>query len=179
MRGWLAGASIRRSGCLQAAFTPHAASELWLEATVRAACGLAAGQEIAVVAGTAVAVLTRGALAMMLVGRMKIAAAGFMATAAVIVALIGAGSVIAATRQAAQPCCQSIRPARPRRRLDTENHRCHPRCASGPWIKGVVVDTSGKPVGGAQVSSLWTPLPQYVTTKAGRDFCHRRTRKRG
>ena len=40
----------------------------------------------------------------------------------------------------------------------------------GSRIKGLVVDTSGKPVGGARVSSLWTIDPRSVTTKADGTF---------
>jgi RNA polymerase sigma-70 factor (ECF subfamily) len=90
------------AGVLGSGFAAPPTSEAWLEATVRAAAGLAAGQEIAAVASTAVTVLTQGVLTMMFIGRLKIAAVGFVAAAAVVVTFIGAGSAIAARRQPAQ-----------------------------------------------------------------------------
>ncbi len=156
-------------GLLGGGFATHAASELWLEATVRAASGLAAGQEIAALASTAVAVLTQGTLSMMLIGRLKIAATGLIVSATVIVGLIGAGSAIAARRQAAAPL-RSIQAGQAAGKLDVGKGADKYAARIGPWIKGVVVDPNGAPVGGARVRSLWTIQGQDVTTKADGTF---------
>ena len=41
---------------------------------------------------------------------------------------------------------------------------------AGPWIKGLVVDSSGRPVAGARVTSLWTVNAKAATTKADGTF---------
>jgi RNA polymerase sigma factor (sigma-70 family) len=171
----LRGRLVRRGidplvGLLGPGFTTHASSEAWLDATVRAASGLAAGQEIAVVASTTVTVLTQGVLTMMFIGRLKIAAGGLVAAAAVAVTFIGAGSAIAARRQSAQAPAK-IGAGQSVAKTDVGKAANAPSVRIGPWIKGVVVaDTSGKPVGGAQVTSLWTSQPGFVSTKTDGTF---------
>jgi RNA polymerase sigma factor (sigma-70 family) len=168
----LRGRLVRRGidpvvGLLGPGFTTHAASEAWFEATVRAASGLAAGQGITAVASATVTVLTAGVLTTMFIGRLKVAAAGFVAAAAV--TLIAAGSAIAARRQSAPAAKLGAGQAAAKADLGTPANA--PAVRIGPWIKGVVVaDTSGKPVSGAKVSSLWTAEPQFVTTKADGTF---------
>ncbi len=162
----LRGRLVRRGvdpalGLSGTGFANHAASEAWLEATVRAASGVAAGQEIAVVASTAVAALTQGVLTMMFVGRLKIAAVGVMTAAAGVLVLAGAGG------WRSRPGGQAHKL---RRRLASRMRRTCRRQSIGPWIKGVVVDGAGKPIVGARVSSLWTPEARFVTTKADGTF---------
>jgi RNA polymerase sigma factor (sigma-70 family) len=147
-------------GFLGTGFAAHPASEAWLEATVRAASGLAAGKEVGAVASAAVAILTQGTLTMMFIGRLKIAAAGMTAAAAVVVGCVGAGSVIAALRQTV--------PARARIEVGKAADVAPARV--GPWIRGMVVDTSGRPVGGARVTSLWTLESPVVISKADGTF---------
>ena len=147
-------------GFLGTGFAAHPASEAWLEATVRAASGLAAGKELGAVASAAVAVLTQGTLSMMFIGRLKIAAAGVMAAAVLVVAFVEAGSVIAAMRQ--------TEPARARLEAGSAADAASARV--GPWIRGLVVDTTGRPVGGARVTSLWTLESPVVTSKADGTF---------
>ncbi len=150
-------------------FATHAASELWLESTVRAACGVAAGQEIATVATAAVVVLTQGTLSMMKIGRLKIAAAGVTLSAAIIAGLIGAGSVIAA-RLVVVPTVVSVQAGHAAAKLDVRKTPDEYAARVGPWIKGIVVDASGKPVQDARVCSLWTAYTQFVTTKPDGTF---------
>jgi RNA polymerase sigma factor (sigma-70 family) len=141
-------------------FTAHPASEAWLEATVRAASGLAAGQEIAAVASSGVTVLTQGVLTMMLIGRLKLAAAGVTAAAALVVALAGAGIAIAARREAVLSGAK----------IQFGTAAETPPARVGPWIRGLVVDTTGRPVGGARVTSLWTLESPVVTSKEDGTF---------
>jgi RNA polymerase sigma factor (sigma-70 family) len=160
----LRGRLVRRgvdpaSGLFGTGFTAHAASEAWIDATVRAASGLAAGQEVAAVASATVAVLTQGMLTMMFISRLKIAVAGVMAAAAIL-ALAGAGGVLAARRQAA--------PVSAKARFGNPPNA--PPARIGAWIRGVVVDSSRKPVGGARVSSLWAINSQFTTTKSDGTF---------
>ncbi len=147
-------------GFLGTGFAAHPASEAWLEATVRAASGLAAGKEVGAVASATVAVLTQGTLTMMFIGRLKIAAAGLMAAAVVVVALVEAGSVIAGMRQTV--------PARTRLEVGKAPDAAPARV--GPWIRGLVVDTTGWAVGGARVTSLWTLESPVVTSKEDGTF---------
>jgi Carboxypeptidase regulatory-like domain len=143
-----------------AGFATEAVSEVWLEATVRAATGVAAGRTTAVVASAAVAALTKGVLTMMLLGRLRTIALGTMAACTVISAMVGIGTTVAArwNTESAAPTAQggqSIDPTLTK---------------AGRWIKGVVVDVSGKPVLGARVSSHWKFNPVAVTTKADGTF---------
>ena len=135
------------------------------EATVRAACRLASGHEVAAVAPAAVAVLTQGVLSMTNIGRLKIAAACVLATAAVFVAFTGVGCrAIAARRQTLSS------PVRIKA-VQAAAHVANPPTAHvGPWIRGVVVDTYGNPVSDARVSSLWTIKAPFATTKADGTF---------
>jgi len=145
-------------------FAAAAVSEVWLEATVRAASGLASGQATAAVASAAVTALMQGVLTMMLIGRLKTIAAG-----ALLVVLFGAGAVIAARRQA-EPATEKSETRQVAAKIEIDKPVAPPVTRIGPWIKGVVVDLSGKPVGGAQVSSHWTFKPKPVTTKADGTF---------
>ena len=97
---------------------------------------------------------------MMFIGRLKIAAARVVAAAVLVVAFVEAGSVIAAMRQTA--------PARARLEVGKAADAAPARV--GPWIRGLVVDTSGRPVGGARVTSLWTLESPVVNSKADGTF---------
>ena len=59
---------------------------MWLDATVQAAAGVAAGRGIDAVASATVTGLTQGVLTTMLLGRLKTAALGLMATGALVAA---------------------------------------------------------------------------------------------
>ncbi len=147
-------------GLLGSGFAAHAVPDAWLSATVQAASGLAAGRDIAAVTSIAVTTLTRGVLATMLIGRLKIAAASLLGVAAVIVALVGAGGAFASSRQAAPPTVRTD----PGKAADPAD------AGVGPWIKGVVVDSSGQPVAGAQVSNMRSDRPRSATTKPDGTF---------
>ena len=140
-------------------FAAETLSEAWLETTVRAAAGLAAGQEIAAVASAGVSTLACGVSTMMVTGRLKIATVGVMAAAALMMALAGVSGAVAARRSTA-----SI--AEPRIGQVAEA----PAANIGPWIKGIVVDTAGGPVGGARVSALRGAEPRFVLSKADGTF---------
>jgi RNA polymerase sigma factor (sigma-70 family) len=145
---------------LAPAFGPvaEAASEGWIEVTVRAAAGLAAGRAVAAVASAPVAALVGGAMAAMLVARVKAAAAGLF-FAGILVALAGVGVLLAARPRVGPPAA----PAR-------GDRSAPPVVQVGPWIKGIVVDETGKPVAGARVSSLWAFQSKSVTTKSDGTF---------
>jgi RNA polymerase sigma factor (sigma-70 family) len=147
----------------------NAAPEAWLEATVRAAAGLAAGQKTAAVASTAVTALTEGVLTIIFINRLKIAAASVMAAGALIVAMVGTGAAIASRNQT-ESSTQKDEIARVASDQDAQKAGSPAFARVGPWIKGVVVDTSGRTVAGAQVSSLWTVDSKVVTTKTDGTF---------
>ena len=97
---------------------------------------------------------------MMFIGRLKIVAAGLMAAAVLVLAFVEAGSVIAAMRQTV--------PARARLEVGKAADAAAARV--GPWIRGLVVDATGRPVGGARVTSLWTLESPVVTSKEDGTF---------
>ena len=67
LRARLVGRGMEPAGgVLGIGFVAPAVPQAWLEATVRAASGLAAGREIATVASATVTALTQGVLSMML-----------------------------------------------------------------------------------------------------------------
>ena len=106
---------------------------------------------------------------MMLASRLKTAATAVMVTAALVVSLIGAGSVIAA-RGPGMAVLKSIQAGQAAKKLDVGKAAEEFAVRVGPWIKGVVVDATGAPVGGARVRSLWTMQAQEVTAKADGTF---------
>ena len=110
------------SGLFGAGFATGPASDAWLEATVRAAAGLAAGQQTAAVASATVAALTQGGLTMMFIGRLKIAAAAVMAAGVVAVALAGTGAAIA-TRRQAEPSTQKAEAGQARVESGSQENR--------------------------------------------------------
>ena len=95
-------------------------------------------------------------------GRLKIAAAGLFGVGAVIVALVATGGALASSRQAVPPPVQ----ADAGKAADTPA----PAVGVGPWIKGVVVDPSGQPVGGAPVSAMRSDRPRSTMTKPDGTF---------
>lgn len=145
------------------AFGPvaEAASEGWIEATVRAAAGLVAGRAVGAVASAPVAAMVDAATATMLAARVKAIAAGII-VATGFAALGGVGAWLAAGQQ------QQDRPALKK----AEAARSAPPSfgGDGRFIKGIVVDEAGKPVAGARVSSLWTIQPQPVISGANGTF---------
>ena len=148
-RGWEPAAGLLG----MPVFGAEAALDVWLDATVQAAAGVAAGRGTDAVASATVTGLTQGVLKTMLLGRLKTAALGLMATGALVAAMVGAGAAIAVRRGADHTDDVGTK-AEARQALV-------PQAASaGPWIKGLVVDSSGKPVMGAQVTSLWTVNPR-------------------
>jgi RNA polymerase sigma factor (sigma-70 family) len=157
------------TGFFGAGFATTAAPVAWLEATVRAAAGMAAGRETATVASAAVTALTQGVLTMMFIGRLKVAAAAVMAAGAVIVALAGTGAVIASRRQA-ETSTPKAEVGSVASNVEVKKAGSPPFAGIGPWIKGVVLDTSGRPVAGAQVSSLWAIDSPIVTSKSDGTF---------
>jgi RNA polymerase sigma factor (sigma-70 family) len=157
------------TGFFGAGFATTAAPEAWLDATVRAAAELAAGRQTAAVASATVAALTQGVLTVMFIGRLKIAAATVMAAGAVMVALAGMGAAIALRRQAESPT-QKAEPGQAVSGAEDKKGGSPPFAGIGPWIKGVVVDISGRPIAGAQVRSLWMVDSPIVTTKTDGTF---------
>ncbi len=141
---------------LAPAFGPvaEAASESWIDATVRAAAGLAAGRAVGVVASTPVAALVKGTMAAMRLARLKAIASGVV-IAATLAALGGAGAWLAVGRQAEPPATKA------------KGARSAPPAFAGDgrWIKGIVVDEAGKPVAGARVAPLWM-LPTRTAISA-------------
>ena len=148
------------AGLLGSSFTVESASELWVEATVRAASELAEGRALAALVSAPVAALTQGVLTMMLMGRLKAVAGGILAVGAVVMALAGAGASLAARRHP--------EPAAPR--IDLEQAAVPLVTMAGPWIKGLVVDEAGKRVPGARVSSYWKLTSRSVTSAADGTF---------
>ena len=146
------------AGLLGAGFAVESVSEVWVEATVRAASGLIAGRTLAALASAPVVTLTQGVLTMMLLGRLKAVAAGILAVGVVVVALAGVGAALAARRQA-EPAPAAIEPA-----------ATPPVTGATPWIKGLVVDEAGKPVSVRQVSSYWKLTSRSVTSAADGTF---------
>ena len=98
---------------------------------------------------------------MMFIGRLKLAAAGVMAAAVLVVAFVEAGSVIAAMHAETEPA---------RARLEVGKAADAAPARVGPWIRGLVVDTIGRPVGGARVTSLWTLESPVVSSKEDGTF---------
>jgi hypothetical protein len=141
---------------LAPAFSPivEAAPVRWIEAT-----GLAAGRAVGAVASAPVAALVKGTMAAMLVARVKAVAAGVF-IAASLATPGGVGAQFAARPRVGPPAPQTggDRSAPP------------PVVQLGPWIKGIVVDETGRPVAGARVSSLWAFQPKSVTTKGDGTF---------
>ena len=90
-------------------------------------------------------------------------------SAAVAVALTSEGSAIVA-RHISVPAVRSIQAGQAPGKLDVAKTADKYAAGIGPWIKGVVVDPNGAPVGGARVRSLWTIRAQDVTTKADGTF---------
>src|SRR5262249_6172924 len=85
------------SGADRAGLGPVAGevSQAWIEATARAAAGLAAGRAVGVVASAPVAALVQGGMAVMFVGQLKVIAAGLLFTGA-LAGLAGVGWRLAA-----------------------------------------------------------------------------------
>ncbi len=112
------------SGAELAVFPPVAggASGAWIEATARAAAGLAAGRAIGAVASAPVASLVNGGMAMIFVGRLKVITAGLLLTGT-LAGLAGVGWM-----QAARP---ATRPPAPVAEA-TDNHQPAPRRPSWP-----------------------------------------------
>ena len=107
--------------------------------------------------------LTRDVLATMLIGRLKIAAAGLFGVGAVIVAFVAAGGAVASSRQAA-PATVRTDPGKAADPADA---------GVGPWIKGVVVDTSGTARRRCTSSRMRSDSAPVRDDQAGRDFRHR------
>jgi hypothetical protein len=154
-------------GLLAARAAMQDAPEAWVNSTVRVGCRLAAGQELGAVASASVAILAAGVLTMMYIGRIKFVAAAIVASVAVITAFVGIGGGITESRQIASP-------PMPNNASDAAagggKAADPPSVRIGGWLKGLVVDASGAPVGGARVSSFWTLDPEVVTTKADGTF---------
>jgi RNA polymerase sigma factor (sigma-70 family) len=145
---------------LAPAFGPviEVASESWIEATVRAATGLAAGRAVGAVASAPVAALVNGTMAAMLAARARAITAAVL-LAASLAALGGVGAWLVAGQRAQPPAAKA------------EGTRSAPPSfdGDGRWIKGIVVDESGKPVAGARVAPLWF-RPQSVISGADGTF---------
>ena len=92
-----------------------------------------------------------------------------MAAGVVAVALAGTGAVIASKRQA-ESSTQKAEAGQVASKAEVKKTGPPPFAGIGPWIKGLVVDTSGQPVAGAQVASLWTVDSPIVTSKADGTF---------
>ena len=131
-------------------FAADAVSEVWLEATVRAAAGWPRGGRQRGGLGSRDGSDTRGA-GDDAHGTVKTIAVGLMAAGAVVAAMVGAGAAIAARRHA-EPAAA---------RAEAGQAVVPPLAKAGPWIKGVVVDTSGRPVAapGSPRSGRSTPRP--------------------
>jgi RNA polymerase sigma factor (sigma-70 family) len=153
------------------AFDPvvEAASENWIEATVQAAAGLAAGRAVGAVASAPVAALVDGTMAAMLAARAKAITAAVL-LAASLAALGGVGAWFVGGRQAQPPAAKA------------EGARSAPPsfAGDGRWVKGIVVDESGKPVAGARVALLWgwDPRPQSVISGVDGTFAVEREHPR-
>ena len=147
-------------GLLGARFGTLTGSEAWLETTVQAAAGLAAGQKVAAVASAAVSALTEGVLTMLFISRVKIAVTGLTVAAAVVLALVGASAAVAA-RKPAEPIAAQLDLTQA---VDAEETRIN------RWIRGIVVDTSGKPVGRARVTFRSGGQPRFAASKADGTF---------
>ena len=146
-------------GSLAIGSVAEAASSAWIEATVEAAVGLAAGKSVATVASAPVAAwLVKGTTAMMLVARLMAVAAGVVFAGTLVAATAGA---LFAARQQAQPVESKSSGAR---------SGPPPVGKPEPWIRGIVVDEQGRRVAGASVSSMWTVAPKPVMSRADGTF---------
>ncbi len=137
----------------------HSTPDLWFASAVRAASSLCARQEIAASASPAVASLTKAALATARIENLKLVAAG-LAAAAVVLVVAGATSVVEAKRPGAGTPVQT----------EPANGAEPDRVGAGVWIKGIVVDTAGQPVGGARIKSKTGSQPRVVTAKPDGTF---------
>ncbi len=135
------------------------ASGAWIEATARAAAGLAAGRAVGAVASAPVASLVKEGMAMLFLGRLKMIAAGLLFTGT-LAGLAGVVWLRASPQEARPPAAkaEAARPAPP------------PVTKAGPRIKGLVVDEGRQPVAGARVRSLDANRPYTAITGADGTF---------
>jgi hypothetical protein len=96
----------------------------------------------------------------MLDGRLRMVATGVIAAVAVIVALVRANAMFEPGRQPI-PSRKPIEAGQATAKTDAANAADFPEPV-GPRIKGLVVDTSGRPVGGARVSAMRSDRPRSV-----------------
>ena len=137
------------------------ATEAWIEATARAAAGLAAGRAVGAVASAPVASLAKAAMTMMFVGRLKVLAMGLLVAGSV--AGLAGVALLWMARQEVRPPAAEVKGDRP----------APPPVAvakAGPRIKGLVVDEGRQPVAGARVWSLESSPRQIVITGADGTF---------
>jgi RNA polymerase sigma factor (sigma-70 family) len=156
-------------GLMGFSFRAPELSRAWVETTVETAARLAAGREITTVVSASVAVLTEGTLSTMSLGRMKLLVLASLAAGAAVTAVLGM-CVAIASRPDADPPARLVETGQVR---SNEDRRPDPDLRVGrvgPWIKGLVVDTTGRPVADARVTSLWTMDSPVVMTKADGTF---------
>ena len=113
--------------------------------------------------------LTQVGQTVLFAGKLKIVAAAVMTAAAILIMLLSASGAIASRRQT-KPSPRNAEAGQIATKADAENDEPLPVVGVGPWIKGVVVDTSGRPVGGARVSSLRSFQPRSVYSKPNGTF---------
>ena len=138
----------------------EAASPAWIEATVRAAAGLAAGRSAAAVASVPVAAMVQDAVSRAFAARLIGIVAAFLVCGAGFAALAGLFVWMSDTTPTgwSEPQPGDAPSAPP---IATP---------LGPWIKGIVVDERGRPVPGAQVASLWSIRAKAVMSGADGTF---------
>ncbi len=138
----------------------EAASEAWIDATARAAAGVAAGRSVVAVASARVVSLVKGAKAALILSRLKPIALIVLAALVVAGGLLGA---FAPRRTTSPP-----QPDPPQ----TQAAKDTPSTAArrGPLLKGIVVDEQGHPVAGARVSPLGAFSPRSATSNADGTF---------
>ena len=161
LRARLAGRELDRAfasvGC---GIAMHSTPDLWFDSTVRAASSISEGQTIAAAASPAVAILTKAVLATAQIEHLKLVVAS-LAAAALLVVVAGATSVVGARRPDAGIPTQS----------DSSNGAEEPAgIGAGLWIRGIVVDTAGQPVGGARITSRAGSQRRVVTAKPDGTF---------
>jgi RNA polymerase sigma factor (sigma-70 family) len=137
------------------------ASGAWIEATARAAAGLAAGRSITAVASASVASLVKTGSATLLLGRLKMLATGLL-LAGTLGGLAGVGWLLRAGQE--DPPVPAVA------RIQADRPAAAPTLRDRMRIRGLVVDEGRQPVAGARVRAIQADRPETAITAADGTF---------